>query len=247
MLKKVVLPAPFGPMIETIDRVGMSNVDVVDREQTAESLGHGERPRGRARSPSAPACSCPHLVKAASPRRGAPAPIPLSSSLRLRSGSRPSGRSTIMITSRKPKIPKLNSVRSKSRPKMSCAPRGENVRDQVRVDERERDRPQDHSPDVPQAAEDDHREHEDRERELELVGVDRVQVRGEEGAGHPAEGGAGRVGEELRPHERDAHARRRDLVLAKRDPGPAEARVAQPEVHEQHQRHQRKRRSRTRV
>ena len=64
--------------------------------------------------------SCPHLVEglglARRRRRCRRRRCPPSSSLRLRSGSRPSGRSTIMITSRKPKIPKLSSVRSKSSP-----------------------------------------------------------------------------------------------------------------------------------
>ena len=63
----------------------------------------------------------------------------------------------------------------------------EDVRDQVEVDEREHDRAEHHALDRAQPAEDDHREDEDRERELELVGVDRVQVRAEEHAGDAAE------------------------------------------------------------
>ena len=39
MLKNVVLPAPLGPMIETIERSGTSNDDVVDGDQAAELLG----------------------------------------------------------------------------------------------------------------------------------------------------------------------------------------------------------------
>src|SRR5215211_1347217 len=48
-------------------------------------------------------------------------PPSVSSTSRLRSGSRPCGLSTIMITSRNPKMPKLSSDRSKPWPKMSCA------------------------------------------------------------------------------------------------------------------------------
>ena len=50
-----------------------------------------------------------------------------------------------------------------------------------------------------------------------------------------------RVGQQLRLDERDAHRTRRDLVLAQRDPGAAEPRVAQAEVHEQHDQHERER------
>ena len=53
----------------------------------------------------------------------------------------------------------------------------EHVRYQPVVDERQRDRARDHPPDRAEAAEDDHREHEDRERELELVRVDGVHER----------------------------------------------------------------------
>ncbi len=38
MLKNVVLPAPFGPMSETIEPLGNDEVDVVDRDEPAELL-----------------------------------------------------------------------------------------------------------------------------------------------------------------------------------------------------------------
>ena len=85
----------------------------------------------------------------------------------------------------------------------------EHVGDQVAVDERQRHRAQHDAPDRSEPAEDDHGEDEDRERELELVGVDRVQIGAEEGAGDPAERRAGAVGRELRAHDRDPHAGRR--------------------------------------
>ena len=40
MLKSVVLPAPLGPIIDTIDALGNVERDVVDRDQAAELLGH---------------------------------------------------------------------------------------------------------------------------------------------------------------------------------------------------------------
>ena len=58
---------------------------------------------------------------------------------------------------------------------------------------------------------------------------DAVDERPVDGAGEPAEDGADGVGPELRPHERDSHGRRGDLVLAHRDPGSAHLRVAQAE------------------
>src|SRR3954452_19444857 len=75
----------------------------------------------------------------------------------------------------------------------------------------------------------------DRERELEHAGVDEGEVRGEEGPGHPAERGAGGIGEELRPRDRDPGARGGALVVAEGDPGPADARVAQPQVDDEHE------------
>ena len=99
----------------------------------------------------------------------------------------------------------------------------QHVRDQPVVDERQHDRAEHDAPDRAEAAEDDHAEDQDREVELELVGVDGVQVRAEEGARHAAERGAGAVGQQLRLDGRDAHRDRGDLVLAQRDPRAARA------------------------
>ena len=49
MLKNVVLPAPLGPMIETIDLLGIVERDVVDRDEAAEDLRDA---RGASRTPS---------------------------------------------------------------------------------------------------------------------------------------------------------------------------------------------------
>jgi hypothetical protein len=40
MLKNVVLPAPFGPMMDTIDCCGMKKSDAADGGQAAEPLRH---------------------------------------------------------------------------------------------------------------------------------------------------------------------------------------------------------------
>ncbi len=137
-------------------------------------------------------------------------------------------------------MPKPSSVRSKSRPILR-RDAVEHVGDQVAVDERQHERADDDAPDRPEAAEDDHREHEDGERERELVGVDLLDVGAQERAGHAAHRRADRVGEQLDLDGRDAHGHGGDLVLADGDPGTAEPRVAQAEVDEQHDHHQQQR------
>ena len=84
----------------------------------------------------------------------------------------------------------------------------------------------DRAPDVPHPAEDDHAEDEDREVEEEVVREDADLERAVPGSGDAAEEGAARVGPRLRPHQRDPHRRSGHLVLADRDPRPAEPRVA---------------------
>ena len=79
------------------------------------------------------------------------------------------------------------------------------------------------------------------------LGVDHGVVGAEERAGHPAEGRAHRVGEQLGAHQRDAHRHRGDLVLAQRDPRPAEPRVAHPQVDEEHDQQDRRRSASTRA
>ena len=128
MLKKVVLPAPFGPMIETIERGGtekLTSSTATRPPKILETFAESRivaRPsdrrrraawRLRARAAVDAARSCPFASKMVSSPGATPS---VSSIFRLRSGIRPCGRSTIMITIRKPKIPKLSSVRSKCRP-----------------------------------------------------------------------------------------------------------------------------------
>ena len=49
-LKKVVLPAPFGPMMLAIAPVGNMKVEAVDGDQTLEALGHAFRFQNSART-----------------------------------------------------------------------------------------------------------------------------------------------------------------------------------------------------
>ena len=106
MLKKVVLPAPLGPMIETIDRRGIENDTSLTatrppkifetpgglEEVAPRAGGAGGRPllHRAAHTPCVPSCA-------------SSTPMPsVSSSLRRRSGISPSGRRIIISTSRKP-------------------------------------------------------------------------------------------------------------------------------------------------
>ena len=119
MLNRVVFPAPFGPISETIECSGKVDRDVVDGHQPPELLGdalraqdRGTERSGRSGVPSgaAPSPGGDHAVPPAPPGASAScassaAISAVSSSRRRRSGIRPCGRSTIMITSRNPKIP----------------------------------------------------------------------------------------------------------------------------------------------
>ena len=89
-----------------------------------------------------------------------------------------------------------------------------------------------HAPDAAHAAEDDHAEQEHRDVEVE-VGRESAGLEARvERAGDAAEERADRVRPGLRAHQRDAHRGGGSLVLADRDPGPAEPRVAQPDAAE---------------
>ena len=183
MLKKVVLPAPFGPISETIDWAGMSNVTSLTAVRPPNRLvirsarrigvrrrgpgcllarGAGARPR-RARAHAVPSGSLPSCASSA----GISA---VSSSRRRRSGSSPCGRSTMVITSRNPKIPNSTWVSWKFRPN-GRRQVVEHVGDQVVVDVAEQQAAGDRAPDRAEPADDHHGEDEDREPELELARV----------------------------------------------------------------------------
>ena len=105
---------------------------------------------------------------------------------------------------------------------------GADRREAAEVQVRE-DHPADRdAPDRPHAAEDDHAEQEDRDVEVEVRGecarLEARVVRPRD----PAEERPERVRPGLRPHQRDPHRGGRRLVLADRDPGAPETRVAQP-------------------
>src|SRR5262249_16825590 len=82
------------------------------------------------------------------------------------------------------------------------------------------------APDLADGAEDDHAEDEDRDVEEEVAREGRTLEGRVVSAGDAAEEGAARVGPRLRAHQRDAHRGCRRLVLADRDPRPAQPRVA---------------------
>jgi hypothetical protein len=83
--------------------------------------------------------------------------------------------------------------------------------------------PNDDAPDRAHPAEHDHGQDEDRERERELIGIDDAEVRREERAGYAAQRSSCSVRQQFRANNRNAHACRRALVLAQRDPRPAHA------------------------
>ena len=66
-------------------------------------------------------------------------------------------------------------------------------------------------------------------REVEPVRQHAVDVGGERDAADAAGDRADRVGGELGPHQRHAHHAGRQLVLADRQPGPAQPALAQPQ------------------
>ena len=122
MLKKVVLPAPFGPMIDTIDRAGTANDTSLTATRPPKALVDALEDRAVDRGSSSRPASLAPVPRAsaharASQYRSSPMPS-VSSILRLRSGSRPSGLSTIIRTSMKPKIPKLTSVKVELEPEV---------------------------------------------------------------------------------------------------------------------------------
>src|SRR4051794_30822850 len=89
-----------------------------------------------------------------------------------------------------------------------------------------------HAPYVAHPAEDDHRQDERGDVEAEVVRERRALERRKVGAGDTAEERARCVSPRLRAHEWDAHRGCGCLVFPDCDPGPAEARVAQPQAAE---------------
>src|SRR3569833_827443 len=105
---------------------------------------------------------------------------------------------------------------------------GADVREPLAVEIGEEARAEDDTGDAAHPAEDDHAEDEDRDVEEEVVRERAALVARVVRAGDAAEERARRIGPGLRPHQRNAHRRGGGLVLADRDPRAAEPRVAQP-------------------
>jgi hypothetical protein len=72
------------------------------------------------------------------------------------------------------------------------------------------------------AADDDQRQHVDRDQQLEAGRIDRGQHGGEDRAGQSRESGAQPVGQQLALHQVDAERLRNVLIIAQRHPGAAE-------------------------
>ena len=245
-MKNVVLPAPLGPMIETIERSGISN----ETSLTATSPPKIFETDSVSSSVFAPLA--PDVAGADAGRAHSLAPrVHVGLGRRadrvaradaLGELHRPSslGQQPLRAQHHDEQDEEAEDAEVQDR-EVEVQAQGarhavEHLGDEVRVDERQQHRAEHDAPDRAQAAEDDHRQHEDREAELELIGLHGGLVGTEERARHAAEGGAGGVGQQLGLDERHAHRRCGDLVLADRDPGAPEARVAQAEVHEQDER-----------
>src|SRR6187551_2706707 len=103
------------------------------------------------------------------------------------------------------------------------------IRQSLAVEVGEEGGAEDDAPDVPHAAEDDHAEDEHGDVEVEVLRKRRALegrvVRAREAAEERAAG----IRPRLRPHQGDTHRRRRDLVLTDRDPGAPEPGVAEPQ------------------
>src|SRR6187551_2934169 len=106
------------------------------------------------------------------------------------------------------------------------------IRQSLAVEVGEEGGAEDDAPDVPHAAEDDHAEDEHGDVEEEVPGERRTLEARVVGARDSAEERAGRVRPCLRAHQRHAHRRCRRLVLPNCDPCSAEPRLEQPEAAE---------------
>src|SRR4051794_3574122 len=198
MLKNVVLPAPLGPMIETIECCGIENEtsftatrppNVLETASVASSAGRSPSPVGaggaatgtviaRRSLPSAgrrrssnDALSWLADLERAVARADALGELQRSSSFR-EQALRPQDHDD---EDEEAEDAEVQDREVEVQPDL-VRDAVEHLRDEVRVDERQQDRAEDHPPDGAQAAEDDHREQEDREAELELIRLHRGEV-----------------------------------------------------------------------
>src|SRR5581483_12323330 len=183
MLKKVVLPAPFGPMIETIEcgstkketlltatrppnslytsaacsRAAVTSGRASDRTSVCTLMPTGPRKPRSARS-------CLWCLQLGVAHADPLDQLESSSSLR-QQALRPQDHHQHEQESidAEPDVGE-----AEVQPQVPWYP-VQHVRDQVLVDVGEQHRPQHHTPDRPQPADDDHRQDEDRERKAELI------------------------------------------------------------------------------
>src|SRR3954470_14460526 len=216
MLKKVVFPAPFGPIRLTIERSGI----VKSTSLTAT------RPPNSLRTPSASRRLATLLVRRVVERLVVDTLVELRPAPRARNQAlRPEEHRQHEDQSEDPgRIQRHVDVLAEDgvADTVRVHPRAD-VREPLLVQVREERSAQDHAPDVAHPAEDDHAKDKDRDVEIEVSGERAALEAGVERAGDAAEECARGVRPRLSPHQRDAHRARGGLSLADRDPGATEA------------------------
>ena len=147
-MKNVVLPAPLGPISETIALRGTVKSTSLTATRPPKTF---ETPR---RLEDAAAVGGRGVAHGALAPRSATSVDLVLVELELSPavGMKPSGRSTIITSRKKPKMPKEIDVTSKSSPMSGAV----ELRQPEAVDHRQRDGAEDDAPDVAHAAEDDH-------------------------------------------------------------------------------------------
>ena len=202
MLKNVVLPAPFGPMIETIDRRGTANDTSFDRDEAAETFVTCRAARGgrrrRSRSRRAVGAVLARVSTVAPRRRVSSVPRPRRArvcAFARAAGPRVSAPSSSRAGSRR--SPKLQLGQVEVQPELAAAASVEHVGDEVGVDVGERERAEHHPPDRPRPPRMTIASTKIENENSNWSALTVLQVGAEEGARHPAEGRAGRVGQQL--------------------------------------------------
>ena len=241
-LKKVVFPAPFGPIRPTIERGGMTRSTLLTATSPPKALvtprasSRGRPPaRGAAAGRSHTGMLSARGTDGAATRRPASSGSSTSTATgRTRRPTSPSGLKSMTRARPSPKKNQRQSVRS-TVVSNSDAGLGPDPPDEVRhlgqqeaVEQRDQHPAHDDALEAPHPAEHDHAQQDDGHVELESAGSDGLELRGVEGAGEPREGRPEREGEELGLDGVDPHAVRRRLVLPDGHPRAPEPRVAQP-------------------
>src|SRR4051794_16294792 len=229
MLKNVVLPAPFGPMSETMALAGTLNSTSSTATRPPNSLRRNSvRSSGSRGSGTGDLVVVERLVvnlRVVHLRRDAGARY------------QPLGPEEHDDDDDHAEDPELVERHVEMRMEVRVEPRAD-VRQAFAVEIRKEAGADDDAGDAAHASEDDHAEDEDGDLEEEVVRERTALVRGIERPCDTTEERAGRVRPRLRPHERDAHCRSGGLVLADRDPRAAEPRVAQPHRAEDRDQHE---------